>query len=83
MAKNANRAAYDTGTVGTTSGSTTILMVGFASLPRRCTFVQQRLALRGVEETGLGIAMLVLPAGDDGSGGIIELASDLEVKSEP
>jgi hypothetical protein len=47
-ADRADRSADDAGTMATTSGSTTILMVGFVSLPRRRAFVQQRLMLGGV-----------------------------------
>src|SRR5258708_25366869 len=42
----------------------------------------QRLELHRVDEAGLRIAAGGLPAGDDGAGGVVELAADLGVEAE-
>jgi len=69
--------------VDTTPASAVIQSVAFTGLHRRSAFLRQRPVLGDVEESGLGVAMLVLPAGDGCAGRIVELSADLGFVPEP
>src|SRR5579863_10448454 len=62
---------------------TTIRTVGLAVFRRVSAFVRQRLMLRRVEKTGLGIAVLLLPARNRIAGLIVEFSGNLGVETEP
>src|SRR5579862_3942233 len=63
--------------------ATTFCAVGLAIFRRVSAFVHQRLMLRRIEKTGLGIAVLLLPARNRIAGLIVEFSGGLGVETEP